>query len=228
MSVQVGIQLERHSWAEYTKNLIFDLQKDFGDKIRPRLPELRSECAFHFGQELANSDEWYSLRGGILRRHFGLADPEPALKSIQKAVSDGVRVEFAPTTPSRITLGGISVTLLKDDYSHLLGLPTSSYTSISRNGAFEIPWLEWLLFGRGRILVAESEIVLTRKPVPGSRTEFTVMSTPKNRPARGGGVPPPFGGTADDNWLTRAAERSRELVYSRMLHALKVIYQGYS
>lgn len=165
---------------------------------------------------LLESPEYQSLVSGRLRTSFGLENAEVAANAIVKAVLDSTVVIN--------TLSGNEVTcqvlVLKDDFSEVLSLNTSSYTYEGRaktlpsgrrlfGGAIEIDWLEWLLFKGNSLIITDAQIA-TVSPTIFSRTSSTIMIHPRN--PKGWAVPSEFAGEAHDNWLTRALSLQSQVI----------------
>lgn len=159
------------------------------------------------------SPEYNSLLNGDLQAEFGLANPAPVLQGIIDAVRQSVVV--TATKPNSNTLGGLTVEILKIDFSEVLAVEGTTYVSESHTrGPSEIPWLKWLLFAGDRVVLADFEISYTTRSA-ASRTGRAIMvskrSPASRQPSRKTGfvpwrVPPEFAGDPTDNWLTRSLE----------------------
>jgi hypothetical protein len=159
------------------------------------------------------SPEYGSLLSGDLLSQFGLPDPRIAVQSVIDAVVHALRVEVLKPTPS--SLGGLSVSILRDDFSDALSAEGATYVSVSvaKGTSKTIPWLAWLLLEGDKIVLTGYEINLSAKGRAASRTGSAIMVgersptsllPPRKSAFRPWRVPPEFSGTISDNWLTRA------------------------
>lgn len=190
---------------------------DFGQKIYRELADLiTSEFVAQAGslrmrvrqiveEGIRSSPTTDALKNGYLRGEMGLATPDSALEQIVAAV--GESVEVLPLPPAGgLDLGGCRVQILPGTTRSLLALDaaTFSYTS-RRRGPTTIPWLDWLLHEGSGPVVLDARFAYIK--TPASRTGWGIMI-----PGGQWSVPSEFGGTVEDNWLTRAMAAVEEAV----------------
>lgn len=163
------------------------------------------------GEAVEASPEYASLQNGILREDFGIAQSGPALAGIVQAIKQSCQIEVYGASSSN--LGGIRVSVIKSDFSDVLSVEGTSYTSTSRRGSHLIPWLSWLLFEGDKIILADFQVDYNADSRPQSRTGRAIMverPKPGSKKAAGSFAPfrvrPEFAGTQESNWLIRAVE----------------------
>lgn len=148
---------------------------------------------------LESSVAYASLNTGDLWHIMGLEAPSKATQAIVDAVVNSVTLTNLGVRVAGSDLrGGLRITVLKADYSEVLGLKESSFSS--ENG-HRVPWLDWLLTGGTKELI--SDYTYLGKPLPDySRTGIGIMV----RSRRGWSMPSEWAGTSADNWITRGLE----------------------
>lgn len=213
--IQVTASLD--NLGAFERDVLAYFREEVALALRRAAPAIRSEVQALVDAALRNSPEWNSLLSGKLRESFGLAEPQSALEEIGHAVRESVHVEVIPAAQD--SLGGLSVAVLRDDFSEVLASRGASYTYQAKakpfagksGGPVSVPWLEWLLFKGDNIVLAGVEINLSRASRGASRTGRAIMvhvgtSRFSTRPSRGWSVPPEFSGVEDANWLTRVLD----------------------
>lgn len=167
---------------------------------------------------MASSPEYHSLLdddGHSLWHVLGVAENASALQAITEAIANDIGLDFRPFKVSGSSLsGGMSLNIVKSDYSALLGLDVASFTS--ENG-FDIPWLEWLLLGGESMIIADYTFIGKKDP-RWSRTGTGIMVHSQ----RGFHVDGQYAGTQQDNWITRALMGLEEPVYRMISQELGV------
>ncbi len=144
------------------------------------------------------SPTFASLLTGEMWHVMGLSNPSQTLDDILQVIGDSINVHSKGCKASSGKIsGGMTVSVLKADYSELLGHPSSRF--LSENG-FNVDWLEWLLTTGGETVLAD--YFYLGKQTDSSRTGTGIMI--KSR--KGFRVPSEFAGTHNDNWITRALD----------------------
>lgn len=195
-------QLEKAFLEECRRVLDVAITNSFVD-IKRRIGEL-------VRQLVMNTPEYDSLLNGRLKVELGLKDSALALNQILQALSQGITIDYHGLRLSGASVvGGFNVGLVKDNFSDLIGLSYSSYTS----GPNKVDWLEWLLFKGDAIVITGYEIKYTYSQT--SRTHSAIMI----KGTGGWRVPPQYSGTASDNFITRAFtdDSSTEKVMGRII-----------
>ncbi len=192
------------------KSLVSILNKNFSQasqNIATRLKKMVKEA-------IEAEPEYQSLMSGQLRDELGIPDPGNRVNTIVNAWANNVNVNLKPVTinGSRIT-GNISIGMIKEDYSDVLGLSEAIITD--RSTGSSIPWLYWLLLGGGDILVKDYEIKIG--PSKRSRTGNAVMVKSK----KDWRMPSKFVGVAGNNWVYRAISRLDSTIEQMMQSELE-------
>ena len=171
------------------------LAKDFDKSINKKLPIMRSKLKAIISTALWTSPEIQSLSGGILKADFGLtSDPSSAIVA---SIISTINISTKKSSSSAIGIkGGIVVTLQPVDYANLFSLSVAE--QVIEGGS--LPWLRWLLTLGDAIIIANFGIEYG----PFGRTGKAHM-TQGSRPFK---VNSSFSGSADNNFITRAVQRS--------------------
>lgn len=160
------------------------------------VPALRDSVGQLLSDAVGNCNEIQSILTGKLRIELGFARPDKFVNSLLEQIKKSVKVKFKNFAYKGSSVsGGLTIGAILSDYSDLLGIPDASYES----GGNDVPWLKWLLFEGGNILISDYEIEYGQFPRTRSRSGFAVM-----RKGAGYAMPPEFSGTIDDNFITRA------------------------
>ena len=171
------------------------LAKEFDKSINKKLPIMRSKLKAIISTALWTSPEIQSLSGGILKADFGLtSDPSSAIVA---SIISTININTKKSSSSAIGIkGGIVVTLQPADYANLFSLSVAEQAI--EGGS--LPWLRWLLTLGDAIIIANFGIEYG----PFGRTGKAHM-TQTSRPFK---VNSSFSGSADNNFITRAVQRS--------------------
>lgn len=215
MSIDVRINIEED--FSFRQALQKEIAERFSAFLTSINTELKREIKKLVGEALEDSPEYQSILGGILREHFGIANPGEVLAEIVQFIKSTVAVR--KTSPAGFyDIGGIQAAVLADVYE-LLGLKASSYISYSkRNGELIIPWLSWLLLDGDELIIADYEINFDKSRASSRTGNAIMVKAGKNRRSRGWKVPNQFSGTVGNNWISRSLEpvipKIQALVYS--------------
>ena len=199
--------LESNSQLE--KQIRKALADEINKTLKPQVTQLETKLKPVFRSALQKSPEINSLSSssGTLRLEFGLdSDPSAA---IINAVIESLNVEWVKVNPTNF-LGGLIVTIQPSDFNNLLTLPQANQSIIGGS----LPWLSWLLTLGDTVIITGYGVEFGS--FPNTRTGQAKMST-KFAPYK---VNSAFSGTIDDNFITRAIEKTTpevEKIIRRML-----------
>lgn len=199
-----------------TANQIRLILKKVIDQVQPL-------CRDAFRKEIVRRAEYSALMKygdspSSLGSQFGLTNPSGAVDPVVDAVVNdlvarpiGVRGVGRTTTD----FGGIEIVLSANSLWALASLPTASYKS----NQHIIEWLSWLLFSGSTVVVADY-FVYSGNPSAKSRTGGTIM-VPSGKSKKNFRVRSPYAGTANDNWITRAAEKAAPKIQKILENAVQ-------
>jgi hypothetical protein len=130
-----------------------------------------------------------------------------------RLISQMINLETLP--PRSKDLGGIRVTLVRNNLEPILNSPYAQYET---SKGVTIPWLEWLLMAGTNVLVADYQVAAEEDPGRYSRTGALIMI-----PSRGGNfsITPNYAGTINDNWITRAASAALPQIEQILMAGLR-------
>ena len=187
--------------AEISKRISKQIADSLNSAVMGAVPTISSRIKSLVRNAIVSSPEYISLLGGVLQGELGVPSSGERLSRILDIWLKSMKISRKPirSVGSRIS-GGITVTMIRDDYGDVLGTAEASYTtSKGRN----IPWLEWLLIAGDKTLVAD--YIFTEDISTGiSRTGLGLM---RQKNTGRWHVPREFAGTATNNFVTRALSR---------------------
>jgi len=189
------------SHAEINKEISKQIAKSLNSAVSGAVTTISSRIKILVKNAIVNSPEYNSLLGGHLQGELGVPSSGGRLSSILDTWLGSMQVSKKPirAAGNKIT-GGLTITMIRDDYGDVLGSPEASY--VTREGR-QIPWLEWLLVAGDRTLV--TNYVFTEDTGRGrSRTGLGLM---RYRPTGRWHVPREFAGTKQNNFVTRALSK---------------------
>lgn len=178
------------------------------DKLIENIFTVRLDKARQFAQDITNqymlnSKEALSLNFGELAGEFGIPiDAQfDTVESISETIGEYMNVNVSKFPPrGNILRTKISVTLNDTIYYVLIDLP-EAVTVTEQNDV--LPWLEWLLFEGGKILIKDHHVeAITGK----GRSGLAIMV-----PSSSWQVPSEFQGTINNNWITRTLSDEKYL-----------------
>lgn len=195
--------------AQLEKEIRKALADEINKTLKPQVAQLETKLKPVFRNALQKSPEINSLSSssGTLRLEFGL-DSDPSAAIID-AVIESLNVEWVKVNPVNFA-GGLIVTIQPSDFNNLLALPQANQSIIGGS----LPWLSWLLTLGDSIIITGYGVEFGS--FPNTRTGQAKMST-KFAPYK---VNSAFSGTIDDNFITRAIEKTTpevEKIIRRML-----------
>lgn len=192
------------------------LTKALQDMLRGQIKDVvrqnRKSVINIFYQALINSETYAALMDNWgLQGDLGVY-PEYVIQTT-KLISEMINIETMP--PRSRDLGGIRVTLVRDNLEPILNSPLAQYET---NKGVTIPWLEWLLTAGSNVLVADYSVGAELNPGRYSRTEALIMF-----PHNGGNfsISPAYAGTINDNWITRAANAALPEIEKTLMTGLR-------
>lgn len=194
---------------------ILDTQNDISLSIsRALLPQvsaymknraniLKRELPIIVNNAIINTPEYSSILGGKLQYEFGIANSSTKLAGLLDIWSKNIDITYDP--PKVLGNGTIksslSASMIRIDFSDVLYSDYAYMTDTFRG--YSLPWLQWLLLEGNRILVPGYQIIVGANS--RSRTGSAVM---RSSPGKSWKVPAEFAGTKNDNWITRALNKT--------------------
>jgi len=183
------------------ENITKLLDRDFFTKLKQTEDQIRQIVI----QSITNQPEYSSLKSGILRNHFGLANTT----LVDSILNQLENVDIQVTKP-RISGNSIQASfvlnMIKENFTDILSSTDASY--VTEKGS-TIDWLRWLL------LEGNNSVIIGYKYIPKvdsrSRTGRGIMVSGESAVYR---VPPEFSGTESDNWITRGIDEAMPQIES--------------
>lgn len=156
-------------------------------------------------QSITDQPEYSALIGGKLQYELGITNPEQRLSEILETIRSGTIIDIKPpkVISNKIT-SKFQLKMIKKDFSDLLSIGSSSFTS--EKGS-EIDWLRWLLLEGDSIIISDYMFILG--PNRASRTGMGIMKPSSSRSWR---VPPEYAGSINNNWITRGLDSASQKI----------------
>ena len=179
------------AFVEQLNTVVAKMIKDLHKKIEPIIFNI-----------IEGSEIYQSLVYGELNAHFGFpkGSAKDTVDAIVQKMSKSISIDFKPYRPllRKNFSGRLRISISREDFSDVLGLIESTILVTSKKGAYELPWLEWLLHRGSEVIVFGYQFI--PMSVPYSRSGGGVMV--KNE-ASFWRVPSEYAGTPGDNWITK-------------------------
>lgn len=190
------------------------LLKDINLKMQKIARSLESDIKNLVKNAISNSPEYQSLISGKLKYNFGLPDSASRLSEIL-SVWERITVDYTkPSIQGSQISSNIKIYMIKADYSDVLNLSASYFTT--EKGS-ELKWLEWLLLAGDKTIIRDYEIIYNSSP--NSRTGGAVM---KKVVSGKWNVPPEFAGVYGNNWITRVLDSIENDIDNTIQKAIKL------
>tara|TARA_R100000008_G_scaffold30168_1_gene16734 strand:- start:2930 stop:3535 length:606 start_codon:yes stop_codon:yes gene_type:complete len=181
------------------------LAKDMNQRLNRAAKNLEQRIKPILEGALYSSPEIGSLSGGTLAAEFGLeSDPTG---SLVRAIVASIEVRVSKATPK--SLGGFELVMQPTNFNNLLGLSVAEQPV--RGGS--IPWLRWLLTAGDTVIIRNFGVEYG----PYGRTGEARM-VPDFAPYK---VNSMYSGTAENNFITRAASRVSSQIEYEMKKAIQ-------
>jgi hypothetical protein len=191
--------------SQITSAIIHSIKDVIGDVIKKSINKITDGTKDIVTESLKQEPEYASLTSGKLRADFGIPDTS-VVERVVNALADTITVTDIPIVGNQNGLrGGFVLTMMKSD--DLNGVIYQEIATVSDIKGYKLPWLEWLLLHNNEAIVKNYEVQYG--PSQYSRSGLGIM-IPSDGDWR---VPPEFAGSQDNNWTTRAIERSEDRIY---------------
>lgn len=163
-------------------------------------------------ESIKNQPEYTSLKSGILRHQFGLANVG-VVDAILSELNDIQVKIIKPNISGDSIEAKFVINMIKNNFADILSSSAASY--VSEKGS-TIEWLRWLLLeGNNSVVIGYRYIP---KIDPRSRTGKGIMINSESSVYR---VAPEFAGTLDDNWITRGLDAALPEIENYMNNMVK-------
>lgn len=208
INVDANIRFDTNEMKKIESDIRRGVLYNIQSKLLRAIPYLEKILPTEIRERIQNSDVIQSLRSGNLRYDLGLTQSEVDLMSekIPETISKNIVVSVHTDGKNSVRL---VVEMIRDGLQELLELPEAKFIqTFTRNKPTEIRWLEWLLTKGDSIIVYEHCIWYTPGN-PHSRSGGAVTAVPGSFRIR-----PPYSGTPENNFITRALEGIDDFVYS--------------
>lgn len=178
------------------RDLLKAYMQEVNDNFSKSVPKIKNAISGIIFNAVYSSPELQSIRVGKLKLDFGIME-DPGFE-IASAVSRSISIKYDRFKYRDGNIeGGLYVNIQPQNHLNLLDLPSS--VTLTEKGAI-LHWLDWLLNYGDSIIILNFGVKYTN----GGRSGGAIMS-PTTRPFR---VDPIYSGTVEDNFITRALNRS--------------------
>jgi hypothetical protein len=182
--------------SDVRRNILENLKIILDKTLNKTANTIEPKIKILLRKALQNEPEYSSLINGDLRREFGIENVSN-VNTVIENISNTIFVEINTLKINNTGLsGGIKLNIVPSDLSNITN--DQSAFVVDNDRGYSLPWLEWLLFKGGEIIIRNFEV----KYGPSSRSRsgdaLMVQSDSSWR------VPAQFSGTEQNNWITRA------------------------
>lgn len=193
------------SVGDFKKFVLKSLTESLNNKLFKDLKKTEDFIRDTIIESVKNQDEYNSLKSGILRNQFGLADTS-VVDQVLNELDDLIVTINKPRAGSNAINANFTINMIKEDHSSIL---SSSAARIQTEKGGQLEWLRWLLLEGGNSVVIGYRYL--PKTTPYSRTGEGIMVKGKSAIFR---VPPKYIGTIGDNWITRGVDEALPTIES--------------
>jgi hypothetical protein len=182
--------------SDVRRNILENLKIILDKTLNKTANTIEPKIKILLRKALQNEPEYSSLINGDLRREFGIENVSN-VNTVIENISNTIFVEINALKINNTGLsGGIKLNIVPSDLTNITN--DQSAFVVDNDRGYSLPWLEWLLFKGGEIIIRNFEV----KYGPSSRSRsgdaLMVQSDSSWR------VPAQFSGTEQNNWITRA------------------------
>lgn len=192
--------------AEITRSIMRALSAHLDGSISKALPKIAADIKSAVKESLIQEPEYASLTSGTLKIEFGIPDASQVSEVIDALVNTIQFKQNKIATGNKSLSGGFTLNMMKSD--DMSGVIYSTPAVVVTGKGTTLPWLEWLLLKGSSPIVKKYDVKYVSNP--RSRSGLGVM-IPSDKDWR---VPPLFIGTEENNWTTRAIERTESKIYA--------------
>ena len=200
------------------------LQLQIIKELRPKIvtafnksvPLIKSFVVNHIKSVVNTDFSFRSMQNGELRAEMGFEDGKKIVDAITRELLQELEVKIDNSSFDR---NGIDISLgvrfIDTDFVGILNMPEASYISVSERGVSKVKWAEWLILEGYSVVVRDFYIDynLTIEESRRSRSGLALMRPDKRQNYR---VPMGFAGTKDNNFITRAFEKSEVVIADKI------------
>lgn len=203
MNISVNLA---ESTSDIEQMILGSLKNQVEKTISSSIPSIINDIKTIVNNALKLEPEYGSLVSGKLRAEFGIADTSSVDRVIEFMVNT-INIQKTPIKVSRSGLsGGFTLTMMDSDT--LGGAMDIRDANVYDESGYVLPWLRWLLLENNKTIIKNYDVKYGPSPMSRSGMAFMVPSSGSWR------VPAEFVGSKNNNWTTRAVERSENEIYA--------------
>jgi hypothetical protein len=185
------------SIGDLKKYILDNLSKAINKTLFTNLNTIEKNISSIIIQSIKQQPEYTSLKSGILRHEFGLANTGVVDAILAELENIQIKI-IRPNVKGDAIEASFIINMIKSNFEDIL---SSSYASYTTEKGSNIEWLRWLLVeGHNSVVIGYKYIP---KISPRSRTSKGIMINSESSVYR---VSPQFAGTIEDNWITRGLD----------------------
>ena len=151
-----------------------------------------------------------------LTYELGLMAGKSRIDGILGIMVDNVVLDFKQISGKTKLRGNLRVRMIQGDYRDIIS-SSQAYQLTEKNQ--ELKWLEWLLTLGSDVIIREYDFVEGQNFGSRSRTGGGIMV--KNARRKRWFVPYEHSGTTENNFITRAIDKSEEKIYQAIMEELE-------
>ena len=194
MIINLGLSI----WGGQISQIEEGVAKEFARHLHRALADaresIRNRTKSAIQTSLLSSREWAEITDGQLRQDLFIRNIASVMGDVLTALQRSIQIDYVkPTIAGKNVTGGLSVSLLEDNYSAVLGVPGVSYVTANN---VPINWMEWLLFAGNSAVLPRMRLIENRGQILAVRSNRDYV------------IPSSIAGTANNNFLTRSLART--------------------
>lgn len=221
----VGLDIQ-----ENNNDMRIAILKAIAESLNARIPQAIPKIQERVSQILVGpfkkSSVYNAIVNGPLDGHFGIikGQAQSRIDGIIDIFASQVKVEYVPlrATSSGFNNGGVNIYAIEDDFLKVkdsdLGVTINKNPANRPFAGMRLPWLQWLLFEGGKVIIQDYKLVegvFTRRHSRSGKAKML--------PEEGSywAVPTQFIGTKEANFVTEAIKNSEKWLETEFVKILK-------
>lgn len=211
------------------KELKHQILLAIADSLNSRLPSvsnnIQQRISIVLKEPFKRSSVYNAIINGPLNAHFGIprGEERSRIDRIIDILASQIKVQYIPIRVSSSGFDGglYEVYAIEDDFEKISADESGITTNIPGSKQFrglKLPWMKWLLFEGGKIIIQEHDVLLGTFAPTKSRSQEAIMQRSKSK---FWSVPTAFQGTQTANFITESMENAKEWLESECAKIFK-------
>ncbi len=200
---------------EIKYQIMLAISNSLNNRVPKSLDNIKTRALDTLYGPFRKSDTYNAIVNGPLDAHFGIikGEAKSRIDSIIDIMVSQIQIRYIPLKISgdMFNNGGIQLYAIEDDFRKIkdseFGVTINVNPANPPFVGLRLPWLEWLLFKGGEVIIHEHKIIEGSFPRKKSRSTKAIM---EKDGGVGWAVPTKYQGTEKANFITEAIANSKE------------------